>query len=83
MKLVLAEPRYFKESISIISELVSEGSFKVEKNGLKLVAMDPANVAMVCFELLSSCFTQYEAGENEEIRINLHNLKQILRVMTF
>ena len=79
MKLVLAEPRYFKESISIISELVSEAKFKVSSDGLELIAMDPANVAMVVFKLLSSCFTQYEVKEPEEIAINLNNLKQILR----
>ena len=79
MKLVLAEPRYFKDSISIVSELVTEATFKVGKNGLKLVAMDPANVAMVNFELSSSCFTEYNVEKEEEIAINLANLKQILR----
>jgi proliferating cell nuclear antigen len=79
MKLVLAEPKYFKESISIISELVTEAKFKVTKNGLELVAMDAANVAMVIFNMLSTCFTQYEVKDDEEIAINLNNLKQILR----
>src|SRR3989344_7722603 len=79
MKLVLAEPKYFKESVSIISELVSEAKFKVNNDGLELVAMDPANVAMVIFKLLSSSFTQYEIKQPEEIAINLNNLKQILR----
>ena len=79
MKLVLAEPRYFKDSIGIISELVSEVKFKISPDGLELVAMDPANVAMVIFKLLSSCFTQYEVKEPEQIAINLSNLKQILR----
>ena len=79
MKLVLAEPKYFKESVSIISELVSEAKFKVNVDGLELVAMDPANVAMVIFKLLSSSFTQYEIKQPEEIAINLNNLKQILR----
>jgi len=79
MKLVLAEPKYFKDSISIISELVTEAKFKVSNNGLEMVAMDPANVAMVIFKMLSSCFTKYEVKEAEEIAINLNNLKQILR----
>ena len=79
MKLVLAEPRYFKDSIGIISELVSEVKFKVSPDGLELVAMDPANVAMVIFKLLSSCFTEYKVEKPEEIAINLSNLKQILR----
>ena len=79
MKLVLAEPKYFKDSISIISELVTEAKFKVNSNGLEMVAMDPANVAMVIFKMLSSCFTQCEIKEEEEIAINLNNLKQILK----
>ncbi len=79
MKLVLAEPRYFKDSISIISELVNDVKFKATADGLELIAMDPANVSMVIFKLLSSCFTQYDVKETEEIAINLNNLKQILR----
>jgi proliferating cell nuclear antigen len=79
MKLILAEPKYFKDSISIISELVTEAKFKVNSNGLELIAMDPANVAMVIFKMLSSCFTKYEVSEETELSINLNNLKQILR----
>ena len=54
MKLTLAEPKYLKDSISIISELVNEASFKITPEAIELVAMDPANVAMVIFKLLSS-----------------------------
>lgn len=79
MKLVLAEPKYFKESIGIISELVSEVKIKVKKDRLELVAMDPANVAMVIFYLLSSSFTKYEVAEELEIALNLSSVKQILR----
>src|SRR3989344_8307824 len=79
MKLTLAEPSYLKESIAIISELVNEARFKITKDAIELVAMDPANVAMVIFKLLSSSFTEYNVKEDVEIAINLSNLKQILR----
>ncbi len=79
MKLTLAEPTYLKESVSIISDLVNEARFKVTKEGIELVAMDPANVAMVIFKLLSSIFTEYNIKQDVEIAINLGNLKQILR----
>ncbi len=79
MKLTLAEPKYLKDSISIISELVNEARFKVSPEAMELVAMDPANVAMVIFKLLSSAFTEYDVKEPIEIAINLSNLKQILR----
>jgi len=79
MKLTLAEPKYLKDSISIISELVTEARFKITADGIELVAMDPANVAMVIFKLLSSTFTEYEVKEPVNIAINLSNLKQFLR----
>jgi proliferating cell nuclear antigen len=79
MKLTLAEPKYLKDSISIISELVNEARFKITPNAIELVAMDPANVAMVVFKLLSSCFTEYDVKQEQEIALNLGNLKQILR----
>lgn len=79
MKLALAEPKYLKESISIISDLVNEARFKITKDAVELVAMDPANVAMVDFKLLSSCFTEYDVKDEVKIAINLSNLKQILR----
>lgn len=79
MRLVLAETNYLKDSISIISDLVNEGSFKIGPNSVELVAMDPANVAMVVFKLLSSCFTEYKVKEELNLAINLSNLKQILR----
>ncbi|HLC97055.1 MAG TPA: proliferating cell nuclear antigen (pcna) [Candidatus Nanoarchaeia archaeon] len=79
MRLTLAEPTYLKESVTIISDLVNEARFKVTKEAIELVAMDPANVAMVIFKLLSSCFTEYDVKEEIEIAINLENLKQIMR----
>ena len=79
MKLTLAEPKYLKESISIISDLVNEARFKVNKDAIELVAMDPANVAMVIFKLLSSSFTEYDIKKDVEIAINLSNFKQIMR----
>ncbi len=79
MRLTLAEPNYLKDSVSIISELVNEASFKVKANSLELIAMDPANVAMVVFKLLSSAFTEYKVDQETDLSINLTNLKQILR----
>ena len=79
MRLTLAEPGYLKESIAIISDLVNEARFRVSQDAIELVAMDPANVAMVVFKLLSSAFTEYDVKKDTEMAINLGNFKQILR----
>jgi len=79
MKLSIAETKYFKEPVGIISDLVSEGKFTITKESIELVAMDPANVAMVVFKLLSTAFVEYDVKEEVSIAINLSNLKQVLR----
>ncbi len=79
MKLVLAETKLIKEPITIISDLVTEAKFKIRKDSIEMVAMDPANVAMVVFRLLSSAFVEYSVKEETTIAINLANLKQVFR----
>lgn len=78
MKLTLADTKFLKESVNIISELVTEVRFDVRKDAFELVAMDPANVAMVVYRLLSSAFVEYQTSE-ESITINLNDLKQVFR----
>lgn len=79
MKLVLAEPRLLKESVAIISELVNEVTFKVDKNQIELIAMDPANVTMVLFKLLSSAFAEYTIDKSVDVTVNLESLNQVLK----
>lgn len=79
MKLVLQEPKSFIDSVSIISDLVSEARFQITQNMIELVAMDAANVAMVIFRLPSSGFQEYDVPEDVELAINLANFKKILR----
>ncbi len=79
MKLVLSEPKYLKDGLSIVSEIVTEGTFKINSDVMELVAMDPANVAMVIFKLPASSFVTYEIDGPTSITLNLNNLKQVLR----
>lgn len=79
MRLALNDPKLLSDSISVISELVSDAKFKIDSDKLELIAMDPANVAMVAFQILSSAFTEYKVDKPIEIALNLDSLKQILR----
>ncbi len=79
MKLTLTEPKYLRESISIISELVNEASFRITQDYIELIAMDPGSAALVIFKLLSSAFTEYKVDKEETVGLNLNSLKQVLR----
>lgn len=79
MRFTLLESKYLKDSILIISELVNEANIHLMSDRMELIAMDPANVAMVVFRLLSSAFSEYNLSEERTIGINLGNFTQILR----
>ncbi|MBI2508219.1 proliferating cell nuclear antigen (pcna) [Candidatus Woesearchaeota archaeon] len=79
MKLVLAETKLLKEPISILSDLVNDVQFKIDKEKLEIAATDPANVVLAVFKLLSSAFIEYQVDDKEIICVSLDNLNQILR----
>lgn len=76
--LSLSEPKTLKDAIAIISNFIIEADIKVTKNNIELVAMDPANVAMVIFKMNNTAFAEYKVDKEQTIGINLSNLKQVL-----
>jgi len=78
MLLRLDEPKLLSDIIAIISELVLEVRIKVNKGGMSIVAIDPANVALVSFKLPSEAFSQIEV-EEEVLGVSLDSLKLVLR----
>ena len=79
MLLKLDHPKLFSEIIGIISELVLEVKLKVSKEGLSILAIDPANVAMVSFKLPNTAFSELEVEGKEVLGVSLDSLKAVLR----
>jgi proliferating cell nuclear antigen len=67
----------FKDAIEAVSTLVDEAKFRLTKDGLSARAVDPANVAMVAFDLNAKAFESFEATDGE-IGIDLTRLMDIL-----
>lgn len=78
MILKLDTPKLLSDAFGVLSEIVTEVRIKLLDEGMSIVAVDPANVAMVIFKLPRSAFSQYEAG-GEVWGVNLADLKQILK----
>jgi len=78
MILKLDDPKLLSDAIDIISNIVVEVRIKLLEDGLSVVAVDPANVALVIFRLPKESFSQYEAG-GEVWGVNLADLKKILK----
>ncbi len=66
-----------KDAIEAVSTLVDEAKFRITKDGISARAVDPANVAMVAFDLKAGAFESYQATEGE-IGIDLNRLNDIL-----
>ncbi len=79
MQVKLEDPRFFANLIGIISELVTEVRIKLNDKGMHLVAIDPASVAMVHFNIPAELFANYNVEKEEVLGVNLDNLKAILR----
>lgn len=79
MQLKLESPKLFADIVGIISELVTEVKIRVNKEGMSLTAIDPANVAMVYFKIPADLFSQFTIEKDEILGINLENLKAVLR----
>ncbi|MEK6852462.1 MAG: hypothetical protein AABX59_01155, partial [Nanoarchaeota archaeon] len=79
MLIELSRASLLSDVVGIISELVNEVRINFRKEGAEIVAIDPANVAMVILRMPPSLFTRYEVNEEESIAVNLDDFKQVLR----
>ena len=78
MLIRLDNPKILSDAISIISEVVTEVRIKLLEEGMSIVAVDPANVAMVIFKIPKESFSQYEAG-GEIWGVALEDFKRVLK----
>lgn len=79
MRAVFPQAKDIQKIIAAATAFLSEATFRATKDGIKMFALDPANVAVIGVELYQNIFTDYEVEEEEEkFTINLEDLKKIL-----
>lgn len=77
--LKLTDLRILNGAVNILADFITEATFSIQKEGIKLIAMDPANISMVVLNILPSAFTEYDVQEPEELTVNLENLSQAIK----
>lgn len=75
----ISDPSILKDSLQSISNVITEGVFQFNEDGIDLVAADPAMVAMVDFTLEKVAFSEYECDEPEQVGLNIEDLYAIIR----
>lgn len=75
----LSNTDLLKNSIPIISEIIDEGVFKVDSNGVSLLSPDRSMIAVVDFQLLASAFDDFKVDGENLIGLNLANLVAVVK----
>ena len=78
-KAVLSDVDLLKGTIPIIAEIVDEGVFRVDQNGISLLSPDRAMVAVVNLKILSTAFDEYNATGEDYMGLNLANFSAVLK----
>ena len=78
-KALMTDSSIFIDSVSTIGDLIDEGIFKVDENGLSILAADRAMVAVVDLKLPPTAFDEFKVDKEENIAVNMTNLVSVLK----
>ncbi|MCX6814032.1 MAG: proliferating cell nuclear antigen (pcna) [Candidatus Aenigmarchaeota archaeon] len=78
-KIVLTDVELLKNTIPIIAEIIDEGVFKVDQNGISLLAPDRTMVSVVDFRLPSTAFEKYKVDTDTSMGLNLANFVNVIK----
>jgi len=78
-KIVLTDVELLKNTIPIIAEIIDEGVFKVDQNGISLLAPDRTMVSVVEFRLPSTAFEKYSVTADTSMGLNLANFVNVIK----
>ncbi|MBN2122446.1 proliferating cell nuclear antigen (pcna) [Candidatus Micrarchaeota archaeon] len=78
MKVIMEEAPALKDAIEAVVNLVEEGVFEMEDGGMGLKAMDPSQISMVSFSMPKNMFSEYHAGEQKRVGMDISKLSKVL-----
>ena len=70
---------YFSDLMKAVQAVVDEGTFKISQEGMRLIAMDPAHISLVDFELSSSAAEEYVCEGELQMTISISELMKFLK----
>ena len=69
----LSDPRLFVNAVSTIGELIDEGIFNLNKDGISFIAADRSMVSVVEFKMTAAAFDEYKLDSEQKIGLNITN----------
>ena len=78
-KISMSDVDLLKNSIPIISEIIDEGIFRVDKNGISMLSPDRAMVAVIELKILSTAFDEFNVQGEDYLGLNMANLAAVIK----
>ncbi len=78
-KITMGDADLLKNSIQIVSDIVDEGVFKFDSNGMSLLSPDRTMVAVIDFKILATAFENYSVERPESLGVSLTQLISIIK----
>lgn len=78
-KATLGDSKFLKGAIDTISNIVDEGSLCIKSDGVSLMEMDAAHVALVDLMIGKESFDEFEVSEDIRLGLDLQRLDTILK----
>ncbi len=79
MRVVFEGADVFKKSMKAIGNIVDEGVFTFDDEGMKLRSTDPSKIAMVDFLLPKHAFREYEVEGETKVGLNIDEVMNALK----
>jgi proliferating cell nuclear antigen len=76
-EVIFDNAKIFKDCVDSLVTLIDEGEFNFTKEGIKLRATDPSQIAMVDFDYPKAALEKYEVPNEQKIGLNLEDLSKV------
>lgn len=79
-KAILEDSHELKDAITTVASIVKDKcKFKIDNTGIHMNAMDPANIAMVIFDMFTPGFKEFNLKEDISITLDVEQLTTVLK----
>ncbi|MEM3030573.1 MAG: proliferating cell nuclear antigen (pcna) [Candidatus Micrarchaeia archaeon] len=78
VEVVVEDARFWKSCVDAIVSLIEEGALEIREDGVSLKAMDPSQIAMVCFAAPKKSFAEYRVDAPAKLGLSFSNLSKFL-----
>lgn len=78
-KISMSDVDLLKNSIPIISDIIDEGIFRVDQNGISMLSPDRAMVAVIDLKILSTAFDDFNIQGEDYLGLNMANMSAVIK----